>query len=76
MMLSYRDNTDTGLNSPHAHSVRAGLYGLFISFLLLAYSSSAARLYLRIKAKNYGGEDWCILAALVICPISPLTAQF
>lgn len=65
-MLSVRE---TGLNTAQARSVRADLYGLVIPFLVLACLCISARMYVRIKAGNYGIEDWCLVAGLVRCPI-------
>jgi prolipoprotein diacylglyceryltransferase len=53
------------LSSPEAISVKAELYGLIISFTILAGLSLIARLYVRIKAKNQNVEDWLIVAAMV-----------
>lgn len=64
------DLQEIGLNTPHARSVKADLYGLIISFLLLACLSLSARMYVRIKAGNYGIEDWYLVAGLVRCPIA------
>ena len=67
MMLNGRE---TGLNTPHAQSVKVELYGLVVSFLALACLSLSARMYVRIKAGVYGMEDWWLVAALVRCPIA------
>lgn len=71
-MLSLRE---TGLDTAQARSVRANLYGLIIPFLVLACLCISARMYVRIKARNYGIEDWCLVAGLVCCPIPCLTVS-
>ena len=58
---------ETGLNSAHARSVQADLYGLDVPFLVLACLCLSARMYVHIKTGNYGIEDWCLVAGLVYC---------
>lgn len=62
-----------GLNTDHARSVRADLYGLVVPFLVLACICLSARMYVRTKAGNNGVEDWFLVAGLVrssiACPI-------
>ena len=63
--MSDADRPAPSLSSPEAIAVKAELYGLIISFTILAFLSLVARLYVRIKAKNYGLEDWLVVAAMV-----------
>ena len=72
-MLSLRE---TGLNTAHARGVQADLYGLVIPFLVLACLCLSARMYVRIKAGNYGIEDWFLVAGLVRCPIPCPTTSY
>lgn len=65
------DKREVGLNSTHAISVRAELYALVITFVILASLSLIARLYVRIQARNQGLEDWLVVAAMVCCPTLP-----
>lgn len=62
MMLNLRE---TGLDTPQARRVRSDLYGLVVPFLVLACLCLSARMYVRIKARKYGIEDWCLVAGLV-----------
>lgn len=59
------NNSEVGLTTPHAISVKAELYGLVITFVVLASLSLIARLYVRIQARNQGLEDWLVMAAMV-----------
>lgn len=61
------DKKEVGLDTAYAISVKAELYSLIITFSILAFLSVVARLYVRIKAKNQGVEDWLVVAAMVRC---------
>lgn len=56
---------ELGLNSAHAQAVKAELYAIDITFLVLATLSVVARLVVRIRAKTFGLEDWLAVAAQV-----------
>lgn len=58
-------NPEVGLTTSHAISVKAELYGLVITFVVLASLTLIARLYVRIQAKNQGLEDWLVVTAMV-----------
>jgi len=68
--------SQTGLNTDHARSVRADLYGLVIPFLVLACICLSARMYVRTKAGNIGVEDWFLVAGLVRSSIACLIASY
>lgn len=63
--MSDADDLSPSLSSPEAIAIKSELYGLIISFTILSFLSLVARLYVRIKGKNYGIEDWLVVAAMV-----------
>lgn len=56
---------DLGLDTAHAAALKAELYAIDITFLVLATLCVAARLAVRIRAKNCGLEDYLAVVAQV-----------